>query len=461
MVAKAGKNKADTRRTTMIEGPIAPILTKMTLFMLIGILGMMAFQLIDTFFVAQLGKTELAAMSFTFPVIMVLNGITLGLGTGASSVISVAIGRDKKDEVKRLTTDALLLGIIVVAVFVTIGFLTIKPLFIALGASAELLPLINQYMSIWYAGVLFVVIPMFATNALRATGDMKTPSVIMMAAIIVNLILDPLLIFGLGPFPEMRLEGAALATVIARAVTFLFSLWILIKRERMVTFSIPLAKMVIQSWKRILYVGLPESGARLIIPVSIGIITRMIAIYGIEAVAAFGVASRLEFFVLSIVATLSMVALPFVGQNHGAQKPDRIKTGLNYSFIFSMIWGGVCFIIFLLLSNPIVALFNDDPDIVRLATLYLVIVSVSYGLYGIQMICSSSFNALNKPLNSTVLSIVRMFIVYVPLAWVGSRFYGMTGIFIAAAVANILSGGLGFIWIRKTLAASIYENKTT
>jgi putative MATE family efflux protein len=454
MSEKPNKNTAEARRTAMIEGPIAPILTKMTLYMMIGILSMMAFNLIDTFFVAQLGKSELAAMSFTFPVVMVLNGIALGLGTGASSVISVAIGRNNKDEVKRLTTDSLLLGIIVVALFVALGYLTIEPLFIALGASAELLPLIDQYMSIWYAGILFVVIPMIGTNALRATGDMKTPSLIMMAAIIVNLILDPLLIFGLGPFPEMRLEGAALATVIARAATFLFSLWILYNRERMITFIVPNAKAVIQSWKRILYVGMPEVGARLIIPVSIGIITRMVAIFGVEAVAAFGVASRLEFFVLSVVFTLSMVALPFVGQNHGAQKPDRIKTGLKYSYIFSLAWGGICLIIFLLLSNNIVALFNDDPDIVRLASLYLVIVSISFGLYGIQMISSSSFNALNKPLNSAFLSIVRMFILYVPLAWVGSQFYGVTGIFIAAAVANILSGGLGFIWIRKTLAGS-------
>ncbi len=441
------------RRAVLTQGPIAPMLAQLTFFMMVGIVGMMAFNLIDTFFVGQLGKLELAAMSFTFPVVMVLNSLALGLGIGASSVISRAIGGGNDDEVKRLTTDSLFLSVTIVGVFVLSGYLTIGPLFRALGASEELLPLIDQYMSIWYAGVPFVVIPMVGNNAIRATGDTKTPSQIMLVAIAVNTILDPLFIFGLGPFPEMRLEGAAVATVIARAVTFLFSLAVLYRRERMITLAVPGGKALLLSWKKIMYVGVPDAATRLVMPITIGIVTRMIAVYGVGAVAAFGVASRVEIFTMSFVMALSSVIIPFVGQNRGARKPHRIATGLKYSYAFSLAWGGFAFLVFLLLSHQIAALFNKDPEIVRLTSLYLKIVSASFAWFGFLMISGSAFNALNKPLNSASLSIVRMFILYLPLAWISSLFYGITGIFAAAAAANFLSGAIGIIWIRKTMTS--------
>ena len=323
----------------LIEGNIPGQLVRLTLPMFVGILGMISFNLIDTFFVGRLGAKELAAMSFTFPVVMIIGSISMGLGIGASSVISRAIGEGAHRKVVRLTTDGLLLALLTVIVFVTAGLFTLEPLFTALGADAELLPLIESYMKIWYLGVPFVIIPMVGNNAIRATGDTKTPSAIMFVAIVVNSVLDPLLIFGIGPFPRMELEGAALATVIARAVTLIVAFWVLWKREKMLSLAIPKITQVFNSWKKILYVGVSAAGTNLIIPISIGIITRLVSAHGNEAVAGFGVASRIEAFSLTIMMALGSVMAPFAGQNLGAGKIGRIRTALKLGRGFSMVWG--------------------------------------------------------------------------------------------------------------------------
>ena len=229
--------KIRRRGTQLVEGSVTKTMIGLTLPMLVGILGMVAFNLVDTFFVGRLGTLELAAMSFTFPVVLVVSSIARGLGVGTTAVISRAIGEGDRHKVQRLTTDALLLSLLVVIGFVAVGLMTIEPLFRLLGAGEEVLPLIRRYMFIWYFGMPFVVIPMVGNSAIRATGDTKTPSMVMVAAMLLNLILDPLLIFEPGPFPRLELAGAALATASARAFAMVVSLYVLIEREGMITFS--------------------------------------------------------------------------------------------------------------------------------------------------------------------------------------------------------------------------------
>jgi putative MATE family efflux protein len=328
--------------------------------------------------------------------------------------------------------------------------LTIEPLFRTLGAKNETIPLIREYMRIWYIGVPFVIIPMVGNNAIRATGDTKTPSAIMMVAVIVNLVLDPLLIFGLGPFPRLELAGAALATVLARATTLIVSLVILSRRENMITLKAPGMKEVFQSWKQILYIGIPTAGTNIILPVSIGIVTRLVSAYGPESVAGFGVASRVEMFALTLIFALGTVIIPFVGQNLGAGKNERIWEGVKFSLLFSMLWGVFLFVLLLFFARPISGIFNENPDVIESTALYLIIVSISYGAQGVFRLTSSIFNGLKKPLPAALLAIVRMFVFYIPFALLGSRIFELRGIFAAAALANFATALISFLWIKKT-----------
>ena len=170
------------KNARLIEGPVQKTLIRLTLPMVLGTLGMVIFNLSDTFFVGQLGTNQLAALSFTFPVVLIVSSLAMGLGIGASAVISRAIGEGNHYKVKRLTTDSLTLSLIFVGFFALFGLLTINPLFRLLGASGEVLVYISQYMTIWYLGVVFVVIPMVGNNAIRASGDTKTPGLIMVFA---------------------------------------------------------------------------------------------------------------------------------------------------------------------------------------------------------------------------------------------------------------------------------------
>ncbi len=450
-----------TATAKLTEGHVAGTLIKLTLQMMMGIVAMVAFNLVDTYFVGQLGTVQLAAISFTFPVIMVIGSVSMGLGVGASAVISRAIGAGDQRKVTRLTTDALILALVIVSIFAFAGLLTIEPLFRAIGATERLIPFIKSYMIIWYTGVPFVVIPMVGNNAIRATGDTKTPSIIMMAAVLVNAILDPLLIFGHGPFPRMELAGSALATVFARALTFLFSLWILWKREKMINFQLPPLGKMVESWKKILYIGIPAAGTNLITPISLAAITRLVSVYGPEAVAAFGVATRIEAFALTVMMALGAVLTPFVGQNKGAGNQLRIKTGVRYSQIFSLGWGFLLFGVFLVASRIFAGIFNDHPEVVSMTASYLQIISLSYGFQGILMLSSSALNALNKPLISAFLAVLRMVALYVPLAMVGSRLFRLTGIFYAGFLANVIAGAAAFFLLRKELATHPVQSHIT
>jgi len=447
-----------SNKARLIKGSVGPLLIKLTIPMIFGIVGMVTFNLVDTFFVGRLGTNQLAALSFTFPVVLVINSLAMGLGIGTSAVISRAIGEGDQHRVQRLTTDSLVLALFLVGLLVIIGSSTITPVFRMLGAKDEILDMVKQYMSIWYFGMPFVVVPMVGNNAIRATGDTKTPSIIMLIAVACNFIMDPLLIFGIGPFPKLGIAGAATATVISRSVTFIFALSILHFREKMVSFVKPKLKEVIQSWKSILYIGLPTASTRVIMPLAIGVITRIVAGYGKEAVAAYGVSSRIEFFALTVIVALSSVLGPFVGQNWGAGKHDRVTQGVRYSERFSMAWGGAMFAVLFVCAQPIARIFNSNPEVISRIVLYLRVVSIAYGLQGVMILTVAAMNVLHRPFHAAGVSIMQMFILYIPLALLCSHLFGLIGVFIALAIAYGVAGISAHYILKKIIAVTALRN---
>ncbi len=432
-------------RQTLTEGPVGSQLIRLTLPMIWGIFAVMAIELADAYFVGQLGTLELAAMSFTFPVTMVLSNLAIGLGVGASSVIARAIGEGNPQRVQRLTTNSLFLSLLIVVVCVLFGFWSLDPLFRALGAGSDVLPLIREYMHIWYLGMVFLVVPMVGNTAIRAAGNSEIPSLIMTLAAITNIGLNPLLIFGLGGFPRLELQGAALATVAARALSLVLALLFLHFRQHMLSLFLPTWEDVRGCWSRILHVGLPAAGTNMVIPISAGIVTSLMAGFGPEAVAGFGVASRLELLSLSALAALSTSVAPFIGQNWGAKRYERVQESLRLSFFFCLGWGALMTVLLGLGSTTIAAQFDRNPEVIQVTASYLRIVPFSYFGTGLLLTVSAAFNALGKPLAAVILSLTRMFLIYIPLAYVGSQLIGVNGVFLAACIAN-LGVGLGAVW---------------
>ena len=430
----------------LTEGSVGGQLLKLTLPMVWGVFAVIAFSLVDTYFVAQVGTNELAAMSFTFPVVMVLGSLAMGLGTGASSVIARAIGQGDRQRVKRLTTDSLVLSLLIVGIFAILGLATIDQLFAALGAGPDVLPLVRDYMGIWYLGMIFLVVPLVGNSAIRASGNTVVPSLIMTVAAAVNIALDSLFIFGWGDFPALGIKGAALATVISRATTLVASLAFLHYRERLLLFTLPKLKEVWRCWSSILSVGLPAASTNLIAPISVGLLTSLIARYGPEAVAGFGIASRVEAFALIVPLAVSASIGPFVGQNWGARQFSRVDRAMRLSFIFCLVWGVLVAIVVGAAATGIASWFDSEPGVVAGAAAYLTTVPLSYGALGVVLIFGSSLNALGKPLASMALSLSRLLLLYVPLAYLGSWLFGVQGIFGAACLSNVAVGLAALIW---------------
>lgn len=432
------------RNIIMTEGDVRRTISRLALPMVFGILGLIIFNLVDTYFVSLLGTMPLAALTFTYPVVLTLNSVTLGIGMGTASVVSRAVGEKNRDHVARFATDSLMLGLVVSVLFVAIGLMTIDPLFRLLGADGTVLSLIKEYMRIWYIGTIFVVIPMIGNNSIRALGDTRTPSLIMMVAAGVNTLLDPVLIFGLGPFPRLEVAGAAVATVFSRMITFSVALYILGRRERILSLKGARPSQILQSWKKILYIGVPNALIRVIQPLGVGIITGLLAQVGLEAVAGFGIAAKVERFAVILIGALSAVLVPYFGQNFGARKLDRIRKGMRFSIEAVLASSLVIYLLLWVAAPTVGGWFSDDPAVVAVMVRYLHIVALLYGLFGVQQIGNAFFNAINQPVKATAITAFQMFIVFIPLAlwWVDLR--EETGIFAALAVSYILGGGLAY-----------------
>ena len=445
--------KTDTSDLT--KGPLGKQLAALTIPMMFGTLGTMMFNLVDTFYIGQLGTDQLAAISFTFPVVMVIMSISIGLGISATSLISRAIGESDRAKVKNLTSQSLLLSIAIVAIISTVGIFTIDPVFTLLGADSKMLPMIRDYMMIWYPGMVVLVIPMIGNSAIRSTGNTKFPSAVMLVSMVVNVILDPIFIFGLFGFPRLELKGAAIATVIARSITLIFSLWLLGKKLEMITVSFPKFSEIWRNWKKLLYIGIPISATNVITPVSIGFVTALLARENTEAVAAFGVASRLEGFLLVAIMALGMSLGPVVGQNWGAKNYTRAWLASKHSAKFSVVWGIFIWLIMLLAAEPAASLFDDHEAVIAITGLYFLTVSWTYGFRGILRLTTSVLGIINRPIDSAALNLIQSFVLLVPLSYAGRALFGIEGIFGALAISVLISGSGALYHTRSVIRKAI------
>ena len=440
----------DAPRARLTEGPVGRHLVHMTVPVLLGISMMMAQGLIDAWFLGRVGDRELAAFAFGFPVLMIVMSVAIGLGAGTSSVVARAIGAGDHERAKRLSTDSLFLGFIITLVISIIGILTINPLFRVLGAPPDMLPMIRTFMIILYSGVPLLVVGMIGTACMRATGDTRLPSLLMVLAAVLNVALDPIFIFGLGPIPAMGLNGAATAALLARSAIFIGTVYVMRYRLDMLSFEKPDPIAMARSWRDILHVGIPAAGTNAIVPLGAVIVTAMIARYGPDAVAGFGVASRIESMMLVLYYAMSSIIGPFVGQNLAAGRERRILDALWLCTVFCVASGLAIAGMLALSSDFLPKLFSESEAVVSVTKLFLWVVPVSYGTYGMVMVMNAAFNGLGKPMPAVWISVARILVLYVPLAMIGSQLYGLVGIFGAYAIANIISGIGAYIWARNT-----------
>ena len=423
--------------------------------MALGLVAIFSFELVDLVFISQLGDAPLAAVSFTFPVIWLLMGIGIGFEAGTASCVSRAVGRGDHLLARRITTDTVVLASVVFLVLCLIGLATIRPVFTLLGATEELLPLITDYMKVRYWVDPVEAALWTCLAAIRARGNTLLEGKIITAAALLNLVLDPIFIFGWFGFPRLEIQGAALATLVANGVLLICTLYYLHRRLHVFAPIIAPLKEILDSWRHMLVIGLPAMLTNAIIPISNGIVVALIATYGVDAVAGFGIAMRIEPMALIPFYALSAVSSPFAGQNFGAGDTDRLLEARRVIARFCILFGLAVAIVVDLIAFPLVGLFSDSEVIVQVAVEYLWLVSFSYGAYGLVMSANATFNGMGAPLPGVVISFCRVIVVFLPLAFLGQWLFGLRGLFVASTLANVLVGGLAYVWLGRRIKTRV------
>ena len=438
---------APTIRGGFTRGPVGKHLIRLGSFMAMGTVTMNIAQLAEAIYLGIVGTEALAAMGFAFPITITLFAFAGGISSGASSVIARAMGSGDNERVKLLVTHAQIMAVVIGGILGMLAAVFADAIVSSLGAEGLVLEMTTAYLRVYMLGVPFFVLSMVGSTLLRATGSAASPGIIMTTGSVIQILLGPVLIFGWFGIPEMGIAGAAWAYVISRFWSIaLYS--ILLYRSRMMQLSLA---GIFKSWAAILHVGGPAVMSGLVMPASMLIITRLLAGHGHEVVAGYNVATRVETMAHMILWSASSSVEPFIGQNWGAGRIDRVKRALFLTNWFSLGWGLFTFVTMMLIGDLVVTLIDDNQVVHEVAQAFFLIIPLSIGFMGIMQIASSSFNARGLPMPALVISIVRTVIVYIPLAIIANTYWGYVGIFVATAVTNVLVGTGAWYWNQQSV----------
>ncbi|MFC0338937.1 MATE family efflux transporter [Kushneria avicenniae] len=424
-------------------------LWRQTLPMAMGVMALLGFNLIDSIFIARLGTQPLAAQSFTFPVATVIIGVQVGFGIAIAALISRALGADEQARARRLGTLVLVGGSAAMLVLLLVLWLMESIIFRLLGASEDTLALIHQYWGPWLLASWVGALLYLGYSLFRAHGETRLPGRMMVLTSLLNLVLDPVLIFGVGPFDGWGLAGAAWATLISFAIGLLILARSLSKRDWLS--GTGLRQEAVSSLGRFLGIALPAMASQLLPAVSALAATGIVARLGETAVAAWGLAARLETFVILVVLGLTMSLPPWLGRSFGAGRWQEIRALMNLAARVVLIWQLVIGLLLSALAGPLAGLLAGNEEVRDMLATLLHVMLPSYAFLGICMLVVSACNALGWPRRAVTVSFMRLFVCYLPCLSLGAWLGGLVGLGIGAAVGNVLAGALAWWSYRRIL----------
>lgn len=441
-------------KADVLSGSIKSHMFRLAIPSIGGMFAVTVFNLTDTFFVSRLGTQALAAMGFTFPIIMIIGSLSGGLSLGAGSILARALGSGNDHKMHRIATDGILLSILAVFIISIAGYFTVEPFFYLMGARNESLELVSTYMRIWYAGAFVIVVPPVSDSSMRALGDMTRPFLVMLTCAVMNMILDPILIFGLFGLPEMGISGAALATIISRAFGMVLSLSFVHFHYKLIDFNYDSFTELFKSWGEILSIGLPNVVVRILPQLTRAMMTRLASsmAMGSLAVAALAAGQRIESFATIVSMAIGVSIVPIIGQNFGAGHYHRVRETRNLVIRISLVYG-LCFFIIALPLGPILAsIFTKEPEVIKLTTTYIRIMMIgTIGLNHYNWL-SESFNAVGKPRFAIFINALGTLMIILPGLFIGSSLYAFKGMLLGLVTGQLLVGGLAIYLSKNHLA---------
>lgn len=413
----------------------------------VGLMALFVVDLLDMLFISMLGQVELAAaVGFAGTLTFFSTSVSIGTSIAMGALVSKAIGAKDRDHAKQLSVSIMMTAFVISSVVTATMYVHIPELLSAIGAQGLAEERAQAYLQILLPSGPFLALAMAAGAGLRAAGDAKRSMWATLSGGIVNAILDPLFIFGFG----WNIEGAALASVIARFTVLYFSLYPLIRSHDLV------AKPSIAHWRfnlrPILAIALPAIITNTATPIGNAIVTTGIAQYGEDFVAGFAVIGRLTPVCFAVIFALSGAVGPIIGQNFGAERMDRVKETLNNSLLVTTAYTLAVCILLYFLQDFVILMFSLQGDAAIIVAAFCSYVAITFTFNGALFVANTSFNNLGKPLYSTALNLGKATLGTLPFVYLGSHWFGALGVLYGQALGNVLFGVLGILVLRFHIA---------
>jgi putative MATE family efflux protein len=409
------------------------------------------FVIVDIYFVSKLGADAVATVGITESMITIIYAIAIGLGTATTSIVSRRIGEKNPDAAAKAAFQAILTGLIVSVLIGLPGALFAGRLLEMMGASKPIIENMSGYTRVMLGGNV-VIMMLFIINAIfRSAGDAAVAMKVLWIGNIINIVLDPCLIFGLGPFPQMGVTGAAIATNIGRGTAVLVQFYLLFFGKKRIRLSIRHLGIDFRMMLKLLKLSFGSIGQNLINTTSWIALVRIISSFGSEVVAGYTIAIRIIGFTILPSWGISNASATLVGQNLGAKKPDRAERAVWVTGWVNMILLGVIGLILVLFPELFIRLFIDNENVIKSGVLGLRIISIGFIAYGLGMVLVNSFNGAGDTSTPLKINIFAFWMVEIPLAWFLAIKLGFReeGVFVAIVVAESLMTLIAWLVFRR------------
>lgn len=440
------------QKNNLTEGSIIKSLLFLSIPIIFANILQTAYQLTDTFWVGRLGTVAVAAVSISFPVIFLI--ISMGGGLAMAGTILVAQYKGKNDQkaINHITAQTFLMVVTTACILALFGYYITPLLMRLMGAETNVYIDAVRYMKISFIGMIFIFVYMVFQSLMRGVGDVKTPVYIVIGTVLLNLILDPLFIFGYGFIPAFGVAGAAVATIGTQGIAAIIGIFILLKGSYHIQLHLHDLKPDINIMKKMFILGFPASIEQSTRALGMTIMTFLVASFGTLTIAAYGVGSRILSFVIIPAMGLSMSTSTLVGQNIGAGKIYRAEKVGKLSCWLGFITLSLVGIIVFIFAQPIAAFFiPGEINTIQASALFVKIMSLTFGFIGIQMALNGVFRGSGNTTISMILSIISLWVLRFPLAYILSIHakLGELGLWIAFPVANIIAAIITWLWFIK------------
>jgi putative MATE family efflux protein len=419
--------------------PIVPLLLRLSIPSILGMAIQALYNVVDSIYIGHLSKEALSALSLAFPIQMLLIAVGAGTGVGTSSLISRMLGRKEEKKATLAAEQAIILSILYGIIFALIGIILSQDIIRLFTDNTLLIKLTNDYIYIILLGSIFTFFPMVSNNILRGEGNTFLPMITLLIGAILNIILDPFLIFGIGFFPALGIKGAAYATVFSKIISSTFMAYILFSSNNQLKLKINNLRFNLNTTINIYKVGFPAMIMQLMGSIMIIFVNKIVVNYSITALAVVGIYFRLESFIFMPVFGLNQGYLPIVGYNYGHKNPDRLKKSIKYGILIASIFTTTGFALFQLFPRELIILFNPDPELLKIGVTALKRISLTYPIIGPAIIASTTFQGIGKGLPSLMLSLLRQLILLIPIMYLLSKYYGLSVLWFAFPISELIS----------------------